>query len=238
MRLSRFLSFAITCTLSIHGAMAQEADPGTGKTGKTYFKLTSLGEWQGHALYVNVGKAATTKKMREVEILDMGYSPAMRYNKGAPIRFFRKTGMEEPEYEAVLSVKVPESCRQPLILLAFRGKKISHAVYDIAPAVFPYGACQVANLSPAELRVAMDDDLRPLPPRRVQMFKPVKGEATRSWLRVGAQGHEKLLFSSMMMRRSEKRMLVFLLPGSDANGRRTMKTRMLVDFKPMRRKAD
>ncbi|BDS08391.1 hypothetical protein NT6N_34310 [Oceaniferula spumae] len=210
-------------------AYAQED---TGAEGTRLFRVTSFGAWKGGELFIKRPKDVEGQSLIKVDLFDMGYSPPMRYKAAQPILFFKKAENEEIPYEEVMKVAIPNSMRQPLILLIPRGDKILSRVFDLDPSKFPYGSCQVVNFAGSDLQVAMDKDSRVLKSNQSQVFAPVREEKQAAWLRVADIDTKQTVFTTMMMRRAKKRMFVFFIDAQDSKGGKTVKTRMLVDFRP------
>lgn len=195
-------------------------------------RVTCLGEWNGKELYLKLPKPKKGKKMIKVDIMNLGYSASIKFDRSKPVQFFEKTLDDEQPYKSVLKVKIPAKVKQPLILLVPTSKKVLHRVFDIHPSTFPFGSCQVVNFSRKELRIALDKDQRRLKKMKSAMFQPYKGEKKSAWFRIADAESKKMVFTTMMMRRSSKRVLIFLVEGAYQQGRVEMKTKMLVDFEP------
>ena len=229
----------MTLLLAVLPLLGQEsevnpAEGGTPRSGK-FYKVSCFGDWKLGEVFVQKGR--TQEDVVELEIMNMGYSARMPYKLDKPVRFLQKTEDEKNPYKVLLEVKIPAEYKQPLILLVPEGKKLKYKIFEIDPSVFPYGACQLVNFSGLKLQVALNKDNRNLSPGGAQMFAPIDQNREKAWLRIGDVGTKKLIFSSMMMRRAQKRMLVFLINDKGQDGSKQVKTRMLIDFKPAKKKA-
>jgi len=228
--------------LIIFSAMPNlSAEPTTKENAKKgrHFKVACLGEWSGGALFVSSAqKKPDTKKMIEVPIFDMSYSPSLPYKVGQPIQFFKKTESEKTPYKLALSVKIPENIKAPLVLLMSHDKKISYRVFELDPKAFPFGSWRMVNLSKKNLVAAMDKEVKPLPPGKEMIFHASGKKFVKSWVRIGSKDSKEIVFSTMIIRRDFKRVIVFLGGGRDTHGQATLNSRMLVDFKPTKEAAE
>lgn len=236
-KLKRFMAH-LGLYLMVFSAIAQaSAEPET-KVTRT-FKVTCLGNWTGGDLFVDSSQEKLdSKEMAQVQVFDMSYSPAMPYKSGQPIRFFKKTASEETPYELALTVAIPKTIKSPLILLISREKKISFRVFDIDPKTFPFGSWRMVNLSKKMLLASIDKEVKPLPPGKEVDFITSGKKFVRSWVRIGSKDSKKIVFSTMIIRRSHKRMIVFLGGGHDIHGQETLNSRMLVDFESSQEKEE
>ena len=201
------------------------------KSGPT-FRIACWSAWTKSDLYIGKSK----KKMVKVDIFDMSYSKKYPYTSGQPLRFYKKnqeaTGKENP-YTLAMSVNIPASCKKPLVMLVLGEEGVRHMVYDLDAKKFPYGTYKVVNFTSVNLLTIMGGDSFSLKPKCnhfVKLKSRKKNKAVQCRVAVKSNGEVKLVYSSMMMNRSDKRMLLFFYPSKDEGGRMTVKCRSLVDF--------
>ncbi|MGB0991548.1 MAG: hypothetical protein ACPG32_03665 [Akkermansiaceae bacterium] len=224
------LLLALIC-LALPSLQAQDQPSGADETrGKPTFKISTIGEWKNKALfYRSPTKGSDKKEAKKLELLDMGYSPSYVFKRGTPIQLLQETGNTEKPYRTALQINVPETIRQPLILLIQLKGKLTFRLFDLNPKKFPFGSIQSVNFSSHELQVALNKKIVTLKPSNKHIFPAIKEAKKQGWLRVATKKNNKLVFSSMMMRRAKKRILIFFINGKNGEA---VETRMLVDFKP------
>jgi len=199
---------------------------------KTTYRVCCLGDWTKGDIYSKTDKRGAKPAYKKLDVMDMGYSADTPFKRAKPIKFYKLTDDEETPYQEVHSVIIPQGIKTPLILLIPTKDKLLHRVYDIDPTVFPYGSFQMVNFSKMNLKVGIDDDIRPLKPKASQQFAPLKAKKKAAWLRIADAQTNAYVFTSMIMRRQAKRVIVFIVNSAKADGTQSVKTRMLVDFEP------
>lgn len=202
--------------------------------GKT-FKVVCWGEWTKEDLYIGRPRKSREGRMTKVSILNMRQSKAYPYKSGEPVVFYKQTDDEKKPYEKVISVTIPQTCSEPLIMLVLKKKKVEHMVYDLDAKQFPYGSFRVVNFSPLELRTIVGKDkfiLKPKSDRTVIPNSSGKPKAVPCRVAVKSKNKTKVVYSSMLMNRPYKRHMLFFYPTKDEVGRTVFRSRSLVDFKP------
>jgi hypothetical protein len=197
------------------------------------FKLACWSEWTEDALYIGRLKKRGESKMTKLSIYNMNLSKAYPYSHGQPINFYKKTDNPEQPYQLVLSVAIPPSIKDPLVLLALQKKGASYSVYELDEAAFPYGSLQFVNFTTRALGVSVGEDDFVIKPKAAHTVIPeFKGQTKALPCRtlVKHQGETHEVYSAMLMVRAYKRELTFFYLTKDKVGRSVMRTRSLVDF--------
>jgi hypothetical protein len=226
-RIARSLAATLLAGLFPVMVLAQDApkDPPAGFT----FKISSWGAWKGPELFIKHGT-----KWLPVEILDLAYSSPLPYNRGEPLVLARKTPSDTGEaYVPLLSVIIPEDCREPLVLLLPDAMGASRPfVVDINPKEFPWGSYQFVNFTHSKLVGLINKSMFSVEPGKVQMINPSNSENTRLAIQVkSVKGEQsKIVYSNMVINRPSKRMLIFFHSAAGGTGEPTIETRCLVDF--------
>ena len=202
---------------------------------KTTFRVCCLGDWKKGDIYAKTGKKDNKPVYEKLDILDMGYSADIPYIRAKPIKLYKLTDDEENPYQEVLNIVIPQGIKTPLILLVPIKDKLQHRVYDINPTVFPYGSFKMVNFSKMSLKVGIDDDIRPLSPSASLLYAPLADKKKSAWLRIAGLKTKKTIFTSMIMRRKAKRVIIFIINSVGTDGSQSIKTRMLVDFEPAKK---
>jgi hypothetical protein len=228
----RSLCFVGSILLLTHVATAQE-DAQKGK----HFRIACWSEWAGDDIFIRVpkkGEEEAKDGMLKIEILDMSYSAPYPYLPGKPLQFFKKTADAKEPYAPVMDVVIPDSNKDPLVMLILGRDKISKVVYDLDPGKFPFGSYKVVNFTNEDLAAEVAGKRFKLKPRGSELVNPSSKEEKAIQFKVAANLTEKpkVVYSSMMMNLPKKRMLMFFFPVTDEAGRGTIKCRSLVDFAP------
>lgn len=227
----------LLCGLGIgtQTVQAQGGEPRRVAGLKSGLRVTCLGDWKGEELFIKDSKKGSHNGMRKVDILDRGYSPMMEYKQKEPIQFFLKTDEEKKPYALALSVKVPEGVLQPLVLLVSEDGKMLYKVFDIDPKKFPFGSCKIVNFSKKTISILMNKDGKRLKPGEQCLYPAPKEQQERAAFQMADLDKKKLIFSTMMIRRAHKRIIIFLVNDTE-KGEGRIKPRVLVDFKPAPKK--
>jgi hypothetical protein len=185
-----------------------------------------MGTPPANPLFLRVPDPAGPKFV-PVDFLDMGYSPSYPILPGQPVVFFRATEDPERPYLPARQLVIPPGIKEPLLLLQVENDSLAHRWFDLDPAITPFGSTLVVNLSPRQILTAMDEDSHLLPPGQTHAIPPPGQEREKAWLRLADAGERKVFFSSMLIRRQAKRMLLFIVEEGTE-----LQTRLLVDFEP------
>lgn len=203
------------------------------------FRIACWSEWTKDELFIRLPRKVKGDedgkgkgKMLKLEILDMSYSPSYPYTPGEPLLFFKKTDDEKEPYAPELKVLIPNSYKDPLVMLMLGKEKTTHFVYDLNTKNFPFGSYKVINFSSVDLFTELAGKRFALKPKSSHMVNLSLKEkkAIQCKVAVKQNGKAKLVYSSMLMNRPNKRMLMFFFPTKDEAGRSTIKCRSLVDF--------
>jgi hypothetical protein len=210
------------------------------ETGKNpaMVRFTVWGDWAGKDLYLK--RPGSSSKPDDdfikLELLDLGYSAAVPFLRGGPIEIctpLEKDG--ETIWQTVMNIVIPAGIREPLVLIIPNGNGATqYIVYDLHPSVFPYGDYHIVNLSKMHLFAKLDDTVLRLSPGTSSHFKGAGKDKMNVWLRVAAEDTEKnakVVYSSMMRNRSDKRMFMFF-NSANATPDAPISVRTLVDFAP------
>lgn len=208
----------------------------SGKTAKARF--TVWGDWTGKDLYIKRPGSSSDPEddFLKLDLLDLGYSAAVPFRRANPIELC--TALEKDEktiYQPLLKVSIPGEIREPLVMIFPNGKGGARfSVFDLHPSAFPYGGYQLVNLSKVPLLAKLDEAGIKLRPGASGHFKGTGKPKQNVWLRVAAEDADKnakVVYSSMMRNRSDKRMFMFFHP-SDSSPGAPVAVRTLVDFAP------
>ena len=139
----------------------------------------------------------------------------------------------ENPYVMALKVAIPKSYKKPLLMLIIEKKKVRHVLYDLDANKFPFGSYKVINFTKVHLLADLGGVKFTLKPNQDHFVRLNHGEKIKPvQLRVAIKGKKrsKLIYSSMLMNRKSKRMLMFFYATKDEADRPTIKCRSLVDF--------
>jgi hypothetical protein len=169
----------------------------------------------------------------------MSYSNGYHYKVGEPIKFYIKTSNEDEPYKLILSTSIPSDVRDPLVFLTINKEKVDHMVYDLDDKKFPFGSYKIVNFTTINLLVNFDDKKFSLKPKSTQFVNPSKNgqqKAVQCRVAIENKGEIKMVYSSMLMNRPQKRMIMFFYLTKDEVGRPAIKCRSLVDFATRKKK--
>lgn len=201
-------------------------------------RFTVWGDWLGKELYVKRPGSSPKEDdgFLKLDLLDLGYSAAVPFLRASPIELCTRLEKDgETIWHPLITVTIPAEIREPLVLIIPNGNdEARYAVYDLHPSVFPYGDYQIVNLSKMHLFAKLDETALRLNPGTSSYFKGGDKSKMNVWLRVAAEDSEKnakVVYSSMMRNRSDKRMFMFF-NSANATPDAPISVRTLVDFAP------
>lgn len=230
---SVILAFAAALPSLAQTASTPPADERGHKRGPV-LRVTALGDWLGPELDIMQPEPGTPPDeivRVPIDPKDMCYSPAVPFRKDRPL-WIVKRGSPPEKPEILLKVAIPSNVRQPLLLLVPKNGKVVTRIFDTNPSVFPYGSIHVVNFTTDELGVLCGKKGGRVSKGGTYQLSPARpgGKPAPELLSIGNPKDGKHYFKSMIMRRPEKRMLVFFLTDpKDPSGPPI--NRMLVDFR-------
>lgn len=221
------------------GLLLAHAAPGHAQEAKekpALVRFTVWGNWAGKDLYVK--RPGSSSKPDEgflkLDLLDLGYSAAVPFLRASPLELCTPLEKEgETIWQALVTVTIPAGVREPLVMIFPNddgGARSS--VFDLDPAVFPYGGYQLVNLSKLPILAMLDEAVIRIKPGASGHFKGTGKPKQNVWLRMAAEYTEKnskVIYSSMMRNRDDKRMFMFC-HSTDASPDTPVSVRTLVDF--------
>lgn len=199
------------------------------------FRIVSSTDWTGNDLYILSPKKKGNDSMIQLKIYDMSYSKYYPYKKGAPVSFFTKTNDPETPYTLLFKVAIPPTNKMPLIFVTRTKSKVHSRLFDIHPSTFPYGSYQMVNLTNKGLIAQFGGNrysVKPNNSKSVRIKQARKGKAVSCKVARSEDGETKLIYSNIMMNKTNKRLLMFFYPDKDRRGRDTVQCKSLVDFAP------
>ncbi len=203
-------------------------------------RFTVWGDWQGKDLYIKGPDSSSGADggFIKIDLLDLGYSSGMPYQRTKPIELCTPVEKEEETiWQPLITVAIPADIREPLVMIfPKKDGEASHRVFDLNPSVFPYGGYQLVNLTEVRLFAKLDETGLMLGPGESGQFKGNGDSRLNVWLRVAAEGLDKnsyVIYSSMMRNRSDKRMFMFF-HRSDSSPDTPVAVRTLVDYAPQK----
>ncbi|MFC4990746.1 hypothetical protein [Rubritalea tangerina] len=211
------------------------ANAETVKSKKPQFKVTTWEKWDSSPILLKTKNERGKEEMVSIETMEMSYSRGYPYQKGAPIKFYTETNDPETPYKLFKSIQIPQNIKSPLILFLTINKELRTLIFDLDASDFKYGSYKLVNLSQKEILYKIDNKrikLKPLASRNVPIATSGKKKAVHCQAAVLLEGKPKIVYSTMLMNRSEKRQLIFFYSTKDSKGREVVKSRSLVDFKP------
>lgn len=215
-------------------ALAQNEAPATPENperprGPT-FRVSTWGTWAGPELFV-----AADGSWKPIELIDLGYSQDMPFSRDQPVILARKMQTDKGErYMPFISISVAKEIAAPLILLVPDGKGSARSfVVDLAPNAFPWGSYQFVNFTDQNFDSQVGNERFQLPSSKSKLVNPQKTENTRLpiLVRTGTANNWTTVYSTMVINRPSKRMLLFFHPGKGPGGEANVEARCLVDFR-------
>ncbi len=221
------ITLAFACLT--HWAAAQTEAAPEAPRGPT-FRISTWGAWEGPELHVAAGS-----NWKIVELIDLGYSPPMEFKREQPVVLTRKTFTDKGEkYVPFLTVPIPKEIGSPLILLVPDGKGSARSfVVDLAPSAFPWGSYQLVNFTGENFDSQVGNEKFQLPSTKTHLVNPQKDQNTRLpiLVRSGVGNDLTTVYSTMVINRPSKRMLLFFHPKNGPSGKVSVEARCLVDFR-------
>lgn len=199
-------------------------------------RFTVWGDWKGKDLHIRRAETAskTDDGFIKLELLDLGYSSAVPFRRGNPLELctpLEKDG--KTIWQPVITVTIPDGIREPLVMIfPQENGEASARVFDLHSSAFPYGGYQLVNLSKVQLLARLDDAIIRVEPGTSGQFKGSSDGSKNVWLRLAVEHTDKsakVIYSSMMKNRSDKRMFLFFHT-TDASPETPIAVRTLVDF--------
>ncbi|MFC4991471.1 hypothetical protein [Rubritalea tangerina] len=196
------------------------------------FRVACWSDWKGEAVFFSQAKRLSEESMVPVDLMEMAYSGYYPYKAGVPIRFYQR-GVKVP-YRMIEEVKVPSGVHEPLIFFFVSGEgKLKYRVFDTSSRKFPFGSYQFVNLSKEDMMVKFTGKPVMLRAQSAKVIDSFANKKKAYPCRVARKEatETKVVYSSMIMHRPNKRMMMFLYPGVDEAKRSKMRTRALVDYR-------
>lgn len=218
---------------------AQESDQNSGDEGpKRTFSVTCWGEWDGPELFVKEeGQRDAEGKWHKLALADLAISPPLPFEKGSQITLYQQLegqeGTDDEAFKVFARFKVPSTVRMPLLVLFKSGKKIQGKIFDLSPDRFPGGSYVFVNLGAKPLQIELNNKKFNLKPGQEHLVRGRIKKNQRVQIRANAMNDEGKLtnrYSSMLINRPNKRMVMFFFPTTNQAGLETISCRSVVDF--------
>lgn len=199
-------------------------------------RFTVWGDWIGKELHIK--KPGTTSNKDDdfikLDLLNLGYSAGVPFRRSKPLELCTRMEKEgETLWQPLITVAIPAEIREPLVMIFPDDQGGARTtVFDLDPAVFPYGCYQLVNLSKLPILAKLDDAVIRIEPGKSGQFKGGGETKKNVWLRLAAEytdKNAKVIYSSMMRNRDDKRMFMFF-HSTEANPDTPVSVKTLVDF--------
>jgi len=210
------------------------------------FRVFCWSDWNEEDLYIvnprkkkkDEQKKKDKKKdgqMIKLEIYNMSASKPYPYRRDEVLKFYKKTNNEEKPYKMVLKVKIPPSYKKPLVMLTIEKDKTTYMLYDLDAGKFPYGSSKLVNMTSIGLMADLGGELflvKSMSDHFVKFKLDQQSAPQKCRIAIKKKGETKVVYSSIIMARANKRTLMFFYTIKDEADRTSIKCRSFVDFKP------
>lgn len=199
-------------------------------------RFTVWGDWTDKDLYIKRPGASSKpdEGYIKLDLLNLGYSTAVPFLRSSPLELCNQLEKDgKTLWQPLITVTIPAGVREPLVMIFPDGKGGARfSVFDLDSSVFPYGGYQLVNLSKLPILAKLDEAVIRIEPGASGHFKGSGKTQQNVWLRLAAEyadKNAKVIYSSMMRNRDDKRMFMFF-HSTDDSPDTPVSVRTLVDF--------